>query len=156
MEFRTIYMSGLYISAQFFIVLFATLVYCSAHPKPNFKSVALICVDVFFLCMSVVYTVYPLYCYAAGKYSVAEGIVKEFHAQPPGGHGLYEHFAVDGVYFEYSNYSPYYGYNRPRCFDGVITGDGQYLRISYVTTSTGKNRMIKIEEAKSADAQGKK
>ena len=147
MQFRTVYMTGIHYELAYFILLFWTLIYCSAYPKPSFKRNFLILLNICAVILSVAFTVYPLYRYVSGKYSVAEGVVEDFYAQPPGGHGMDEHFVVDGQYFEYSNYTITYGYRRPRCFGGVVTGNGQYLRICYITSGKGDNRIIKMEEA---------
>ena len=75
---------------------------------------------------------------------VVEGYVEKYHAMPFEGHDT-EHFEINGVYFEYSNFELYNGYNRPACYGGVVTENGQNLKIKYVTDITGKNIILYIE-----------
>ena len=75
---------------------------------------------------------------------VIEGYVEKYHAMPFEGHDT-EHFEINGVYFEYSNFELYNGYNRPACYGGVVTENGQYLKIKYITDITGKNIILYIE-----------
>ena len=78
---------------------------------------------------------------------VVEGFVENYHAMPLQGHDT-EHFEIDGVFFEYSNYELINGYNRPACRGGVITGNGQYLIIKYVTDAVSNNNIILYIEEK--------
>ena len=75
---------------------------------------------------------------------VVEGYVEKYHAMPFEGHDT-EHFEINGVHFEYSNFELYNGYNRPACYGGVITENGQHLKIKYITDITGKNIILYIE-----------
>ena len=63
-------------------------------------------------------------------YSVM-GYVENFHPMPYEGHDT-EHFEVDGVYFEYSDYITTNGYNTAASHGGVVTRNGQYLKIKYI------------------------
>lgn len=80
-----------------------------------------------------------------GDVFVTEGYVEQYHPMPFEGHDT-EHFEINGVYFEYSNFALYNGYNRPACYGGVITENGQHLRITYVVNTTGENSILRIEE----------
>lgn len=71
--------------------------------------------------------------YQNGDHSIAEGYVEDFHPMNRDGRGNREHFMVDGVYFEYSEYYMMQGYHQTYHHGGVITGDGQHLRIGYIT-----------------------
>ncbi len=55
-----------------------------------------------------------------------------------------EKFYVDDVFFSYSDYIVGFGYNKSRGHGGVIKGNGQVLRIEYVTFMN-ENCMVKIE-----------
>ena len=86
--------------------------------------------------------------YDRGEYEIVEGYVENFDPMPQNG-GSYESFEIDGVYFYYSDHLIQYGYNNAKCRGGVITGDGQYLKIGYVNTySNGERRniIVYIEE----------
>jgi hypothetical protein len=63
---------------------------------------------------------------------VIEGYVENYHPMPYEGHDT-EHFEIDGVYFEYSDYTVMNGYNISASHGGVVTHNGQYLKIKYVT-----------------------
>ena len=64
---------------------------------------------------------------------------------PFDGHGS-EHFEINGVYFDYSNFELSNGYNRPACYGGAIQENGQYLIIKYIVDATGNNIILYIEE----------
>ena len=79
---------------------------------------------------------------------IVEGEVENFHAQPKEGHDS-EHFEINGVNFVYSNFIVSNGYNKPKCYGGVISGDGQKLRIKYIQEeSDGEmfNTILYIEQ----------
>ena len=63
---------------------------------------------------------------------VVEGYVENYHPMPYEGHDT-EHFEIDGIYFEYSDYTIMNGYNISASHGGVVTHNGQYLKIKYVT-----------------------
>jgi hypothetical protein len=75
---------------------------------------------------------------------IVEGYVEQYHAMPFEGHDT-EHFEINGVYFEYTNFEVSNGYNTPACYGGVVKENGQYLRIKYVDYS-GYNVILYIEE----------
>lgn len=56
--------------------------------------------------------------YKQGDYQIVEGYV--------------ENFDINGVSFSYSDYSVGPGYNNTKSHGGVITGDGQHLKIGYI------------------------
>ena len=74
---------------------------------------------------------------------VVEGDVTSFHTPTALGHDV-ESFYIDDVYFEYSN-SDEVGYSKTKAFGGCINGEGQNLRISYVSVE-GRNIILRIEE----------
>ena len=84
--------------------------------------------------------------YRNGEYQVVEGVVEHFDPMPAEGH-KHESFDIDGVRFEYSDYREQPGYHQARSHHGVITGDGQHLRIRYIwyDDSIG-NIILYIEE----------
>lgn len=63
---------------------------------------------------------------------IVEGYVENYYAMPYEGHDT-EHFEIEGVYFEYSDYTVMNGYNISASHGGVVTHNGQYLKIKYVT-----------------------
>lgn len=85
--------------------------------------------------------------YQAGDYETVEGPVAHFTPMPYEGHGL-ESFEIDGVYFEYSDYVIQQGYHNTRSHGGVISGDGQNLKIGYIELNK-KNYIVYIEEISS-------
>ena len=78
-----------------------------------------------------------------GDVCCVEGYVENFHPMPYEGHDV-EHFEIDGVCFDYTDYEIMNGYNQSSSHGGVITGNGQYLKIKYIesTYDSGENRNI--------------
>ena len=62
---------------------------------------------------------------------VVEGYVENFYPMPYDGHDT-EHFEINGVYFEYSDYIVMNGYHKSASHGGVITRNGQHLKVKYV------------------------
>ncbi len=82
--------------------------------------------------------------YRRGDYEIVEGYVENFHAMPKEGHDS-ERFSINGIWFQYS--SPIsIGYHKPRFEGGVITGDGQHLKIGYVSHGWLGNVIVYIEQ----------
>lgn len=80
----------------------------------------------------------------SGNYYMVEGYTEKYHAMPADGSDA-EHFEINGVYFEYSDYRIENGYNRASLNGGVISNNGQHLRIKYVTDGKGTNTILYIE-----------
>lgn len=76
---------------------------------------------------------------------VIEGYVEEFYPMPYEGHDT-EHFVIDGVYFEYSEYYIMNGYHKTAYHGGVIYGDEQHLKIKYIVDEYGENIILYIAE----------
>lgn len=77
---------------------------------------------------------------------IAEGYVEDFY-QNPNGDNDYEHFIIDNVYFEYSEYGVMNGYNKYALNGGVITHNGQHLKIKYIVNElSGKFDILYIAE----------
>lgn len=76
---------------------------------------------------------------------VVEGYVEQYYAMPFEGHDT-EHFEINGVYFEYTNFELSNGYNRPACYGGVVKENGQYLKIKYIVDDIGNNIILYIED----------
>ena len=87
--------------------------------------------------------------YERGDYQIAEGFVEEFHPMPKEGHDT-ERFILDGAAFEYSDYSVQFGYHTSLAHGGVITGNGQHLRIGYVEDPRLGKVIVRIEELPSS------
>lgn len=83
--------------------------------------------------------------YQRGDYQIVEGYVEDFHPMPAQGHDQ-ESFTVNGVEFEYSDYTEQFGYHNARSLGGVITGDGQHLKIGYTNYQWLGNVIVYIEE----------
>lgn len=82
--------------------------------------------------------------YQRGEYQIAEGYVEDFHPWTPLGHGL-ESFTLDKVPFQYGM-TDCFGYQTVKFNGGVITGNGQHLRIAYTNYSYLGNVIVCIEE----------
>lgn len=66
--------------------------------------------------------------YKDGEYQTVEGYVENFEPMSDDGRGN-ESFEINGVRFSYSDNDIIQGYNDA---NGVITGNGQHLKIGYV------------------------
>ena len=84
--------------------------------------------------------------YKSGSYSTVEGYVKNFDPMPVQGHKQ-ESFTINGVKFSYTDFSTIQGYHNARSKGGVIRGNGQHLKIKYITYKN-KNYIMYIEEIK--------
>lgn len=84
--------------------------------------------------------------YQLGNYEVVEGYVENFKPVPNEGRKG-ESFDINGVSFSYVNNEIMQGYNHIQADGGVITGDGQHLRIGYIYyNKTYGNIIVYIEE----------
>lgn len=86
--------------------------------------------------------------YHRGEYEIVEGYVENFDSMPYSGHAV-ESFEINGIYFSYSDFEVQQGYHNAKSHGGVISGDGQYLRIGYVQhyyNFENKNIIVYIEE----------
>ncbi len=81
--------------------------------------------------------------YKAGDYEIVEGYVENFVPQPsdPLDHGQ-ESFDIKDVHFSYSIATVMTGYHTPKFQGGVITGNGQYLKIGYIPTESYLDNII--------------
>ena len=82
--------------------------------------------------------------YQRGEYQTVEGYVTEFDPMPATGHARGS-FTINGVCCAYSDFESQSGYHNARSLGGVITGDGQHLKIGY-TEFFGRNVIVYIEE----------
>lgn len=73
-----------------------------------------------------------------------EGNVEKFNINTINGNNI-ESFYIGDIRFEYSDNVNFYGYNKTSLNDGLIRGDGQSIRISYIEID-GVNVILKIEE----------
>ena len=81
-----------------------------------------------------------------GEYEIVEGYVEDFHPMAYIGHGDNETFRIKDVTFSYSDYEIHFGYNISKFHGGVITGDGQHLKIGYTKYGSYGNIIVYIEE----------
>lgn len=83
-----------------------------------------------------------------GEVCEVTGYVEKLHTMPYEGKD-YDHFEINGVYFEYSDYEFTNGYNKTASHGGVITENGQFLKIKYIPsedTLYKQNIILYIEE----------
>ena len=66
-----------------------------------------------------------------GEVSEVTGYVENYHPMPAVGHDM-ESFEIGGVSFSYSNFVLQTGYHCAASWGGVITHDGQHLKIQYI------------------------
>jgi len=84
--------------------------------------------------------------YRKGDYKIAEGYVENFVPMPYAGRAD-ESFEINGVKFSYCDYEMRPGYNNAKSHGGVITGNGQHLKIGYVYDDrTYGNVIVYIEQ----------
>ena len=84
--------------------------------------------------------------YQEGNYQVIEGYVENFVPMPYAGRAD-ESFEINGVKFSYCDYEMRPGYNNAKSHGGVITGNGQHLKIGYVYYDrTYGNVIVYIEQ----------
>ena len=77
-----------------------------------------------------------------------EGVIYDFRGHPDTAQ-WYEEFWVDGVFFSYTPYEQTQGYYHPRGKKGVLTGNGQKVKIGYVPIEVArevKNKIVYIEQ----------
>jgi len=96
------------------------------------------CAGAFVILLSLIVLIGQLYmynktvgAYNRGDYEIIEGYVENFDPMPYEGHAN-ESFEINGVKFEYSDYDVIQGYNNTKSHGGVITHNGQHLKIGYV------------------------
>ena len=119
----------------------------------NFCRVAFICVAVLSIILGIckinMYT-RTVGAYKKGDYMVVEGYVEDFIPMPYHGKSE-ESFEINGVKFSYSDYMVQYGYHNSKSHGGVITGNGQRLKIGYVYYNEQYgNIIVYIEEIREA------
>lgn len=79
-----------------------------------------------------------------GEVSEVTGYVENYHPMPVTGHDM-EAFEIDGVSFSYSNFVLQTGYHCAASWGGVITHDGQHLKIQYIEAE-GEKIIVSIAE----------
>ncbi len=87
--------------------------------------------------------------YQRGEYQTVEGYVENFVHEIPiqGERGRDESFEINGVKFFYSTAAIQPGYHQAQANGGVITGNGQHLKIGYVYLDEAYgNVIVYIEE----------
>mgnify|MGYP001618321442 CR=1 FL=1 len=77
------------------------------------------------------------------NYNIVEGETENFSPMPKGKNGN-ESFTVNGISFEYCDYIMRKGFNKTSINNGLITKNGQKVRISYYTLDN-ENLILKIE-----------
>lgn len=84
---------------------------------------------VFYLSMQEAYELKDLL--ENGKVYEVEGYVENYHRPPITGHDQ-ERFDINGIHFEYSDFTIMNGYHRSASWGGVVKKNGQRLKIKYV------------------------
>ena len=69
--------------------------------------------------------------YEEGRYVTVEGYVEDFTPMPAEGHA-HETFQINGILFDYSDNTALQGYNNTKVYGGVISGNGQHLKVRYI------------------------
>ncbi len=83
--------------------------------------------------------------YENGNYDTVEGYVENFSPMSYEGHSE-ESFNIKDIEFSYSDYVITQGYHNTASHGGVITHNGQHLKIGYITDDfTEKNTIVYIE-----------
>ena len=83
--------------------------------------------------------------YHRGEYQIVEGYVEDYHPMPKEGHDQ-ESFTINGVTFAYNDATLQFGYHKTKPRGGVITEDGQHLKIGYTNYKWLGNVIVYIEE----------
>lgn len=84
--------------------------------------------------------------YRNGNYQTVEGYVENYTPMPYGGHSE-ESFTINGVEFAYSDFIITQGYHNAASHGGVITHNGQHLKLGYVEPDASNgNIIVYIEE----------
>lgn len=73
-----------------------------------------------------------------GNVSEVIGSVENYIPMPATGHS-YESFTISDIGFSYSNYVITVGYHSAASLGGVVTHDGQHLKIKYIDHSLGQD-----------------
>ena len=85
---------------------------------------------------------------SAGSIKVVEGEVTDYdHDKAWKKNGARDDFRVEGVHFVYGHTDSRVpiGYSKNAKEGGYIRGNGQYVRLSYVTLENGRNIILRIE-----------
>ncbi len=87
--------------------------------------------------------------YETGTCDYVEGTITDYKGYPDTVQ-WYEEFKVKDVFFAYSSAETTLSYNKPKTDGGVITGNGQKVRIGYVLDEMSAeqwvNRIVYIEQ----------
>ena len=75
---------------------------------------------------------------------IVEGEIQDFIPGNDFKH-ISESFNINSIYFEYSPAIANFGYKKYGSDNGVLKGNGQYVRLGYVTNSVGVNIIVLIE-----------
>ena len=136
------------------LIVFGFLAYKSIKLKYNkFISVLLTIITIFSttLCITSIYNYYNIKTnivdsYFAGEYLTVEGTIENFDPLSLNENGT-ESFEVNGIEFRYSDSAlDYIGYKSTLTECGVITNNGQKVRIRYVYNDTyDMNIVLKLD-----------
>lgn len=132
-QFETALVIPLVVLVAFVVILKVKWQETPIVPKILFSAVACFLLAVCILMYQSQWDMYTTVtnAYENGDYQTVEGYVENFHPMPPEGHDV-EFFDIDGVHFSYSDATVMTGYHNAKINGGVITGDGQHLKIGYI------------------------
>ena len=117
-----------------------------------FQIIALVMLVVFLLIMGSSILLYAA-CrrmWKNGEVSEVTGYVENYHPMPASGHDM-ESSEINGVSFSYSNFVLQTGYHCAASWGGVITHNGQHLKIQYIPM---ENENLIVYIAKVAEQTG--
>ena len=142
---------------ELLLIIFGFLAYKSIKLKYNkILSVLLSIITILSttLCITSIYEFYNVKTnivesYFAGEYLTVEGKIESFDPLSLNGNGT-ESFEVNGIEFRYSDSAlNYIGYKTTSVEGGVITNNGQKVRIRYVYNDTyDMNIILKLDVEK--------
>ena len=117
--------------------------------KTTTRCIGAFCTVVFLICFALHIFEYNEYknMLKTNTVSTVQGYVENYAPLPRDGKGT-ENFEINGVHFAYNDADGTNGYKKTANRGGVITHNGQYLVIKYVTNEYGENIILYIGEIK--------
>lgn len=132
------------------IIVFAAMIYVKIRCKHTALvrlGCCVIALSTLLVMVNGIVSTYTQWRYAQHNQCVVEGSIENFVSDQNGA----ESFTVNGQFFSYPTSNHLIGYDIPQRDRGsVITGEGQYVRLTYYCRS-GVNIIIKIETSDSQD-----
>jgi hypothetical protein len=138
----------------YFLVFFIIIYFVNRNRKESQKGIIFILIMIVVTTLASIITISSVLkerlktkrIFFEKTFNVVEGEIENFNPMPVEGH-KYESFTVNGLFFEYSDFSPTYSFNQSASHGGPIHTNGQKVRISYISNKTN-NYILKIEVKK--------